>query len=63
MFLINALGQLLTLFFKNGPTPASFLFIFGLSKQTSLQPLQQTNAEKIFIQCTVPGYEPTTSGT
>ena len=28
-------------FLKNGPTPASFSFIFGLFKQTSLQFLQQ----------------------
>ena len=28
-------------FFKNGPTLASFSFIFGLFKQTSLQFLQQ----------------------
>ena len=33
-------------FFKNGPTPASFLFIFGLFKQKSLQFLQQINVKK-----------------
>ena len=33
-------------FFKNGPTPASFLFIFGLFKQTLLQFLQQIKCEK-----------------
>ena len=32
-------------FFKNGPTPASFLFIFGLFKQT-LQILQQIDVKK-----------------
>ena len=31
----------LTFFLKNGPTPASFIIIFGLFKQTSLQFLQQ----------------------
>ena len=34
------------LFFKNGPTPASFSFIFGLFKQTSLQFLQQIYVKK-----------------
>ena len=33
-------------FKKNGPTPASFSFIFGLFKQTSLQFLQQIYVEK-----------------
>ena len=32
-------------FKKNGPTPASFLFIFGLYKQT-IQYLQQSNVKK-----------------
>ena len=50
-------------FFKNGPTPASFSFIFGLFKQASLQFLQQIYAEKMSIQYTVPGFEPTTLGT
>ena len=63
MFLINALGQLLTLFFFKWANPGLFFVYFGLSKQTSLQPLQQTNVEKKFIQCTVPGFEPTTFGT
>ena len=49
-------------FLKNGPTPASFSFIFGLFKQTSLQFLQQIYLEKISIQYTVPGFEPTTFG-
>ena len=31
---------------KNGPTPASFSFIFGLFKQTSLQFLQQIYVKK-----------------
>ena len=48
-----------SIFFKNGPTPASFLFIFGLFKQTLLQFLQQI-CEKMSIQYTVPGFEPTT---
>ena len=33
-------------FFKNGPTPASFSFIFGLFKQT-LQFLQQINVKNV----------------
>ena len=33
-------------FLKNGPTPASFSFIFGIFKQTSLQFLQQ-----IYTKC------------
>ena len=33
-------------FFKNGPTPASIPFIFGLFKQTSIQFLQQINVKK-----------------
>ena len=32
--------------FLNGPTPASFSFIFGLFKQTSLQFLPQINVKK-----------------
>ena len=32
--------------FLNGPTLASFSFIFGLFKQTSLQFLQQINVKK-----------------
>ena len=47
-------------FLKNGPTPASFLFIFGLFKQTSLQFLQQIYVKKMSIQYMVPGFEPTT---
>ena len=34
------------MFFKNGPTPGLFSFIFGLFKQTSIQFLQQINVEK-----------------
>ena len=39
--------------FLNGPTPATFLFIFGLFKQTSLQFLQQIYVKKCpsSIQC------------
>ena len=33
--------------FKNGPTPASFSFIFGLFKQISLQFLQQINVKNV----------------
>ena len=36
-----------SLAFKNGPTPASFLFIFGLSKQT-IQFLQQINVHLVY---------------
>ena len=32
--------------FKNGPTPASFSFIIGLFKQTSLQFFQQMYVKK-----------------
>ena len=42
----------------NGPTPASFSFIFGLFKQT-IQWLLQINV-KMSIQYTVPGFEPIT---
>ena len=34
--------------FKNGPTSASFSFIFGLSKQT-IQYLQQINVKKCHV--------------
>ena len=50
------------LFFKNGPTPASFSFIFGLFKQT-LQIFTTNVCEKMSIQYTAPGFEPTTLGT
>ena len=33
-------------YFKNGPTSASFSFIFGLFNQTLIQFLQQINVEK-----------------
>ena len=46
-------------YFLNGPARPLLLFIFGLSKQTSLQILQQINVKKS-IQYTVPGFEPTT---
>ena len=49
--------------FLNGPNQASFLFIFGLFKQTSLQFLQPINVKNVMsIQYTVPGFEPTTFG-
>ena len=48
-------------FLKNGPIPASFSFIFGLFKQTSLQFLQQIYV-KMSIQYMVPGFKPTTFG-
>ena len=43
---------------KNGPAPASFSFIFGLF-QTNITNI----CEKMSIQYTVPGFEPTTFGT
>ena len=47
-------------FLKNGPTPASFSFIFGLFKQT-IQFLQQINVKNVMsIQYPVLGFEPTT---
>ena len=36
-------------FYKNGPTPASFSFIFGLLGKTSLQFLQQINVKKCLV--------------
>ena len=48
---------------KIGPTPASFLFIFGLFKQT-IQFLQQMNVKNVMsIQYPAPGFEPMTFGT
>ena len=47
---------------KNRPTPASFSFIFGLFKQT-LQIFNTNICEKMSIQYTVLGFEPTTFGT
>ena len=35
--------------FKNGPTPASFSYILGLFKQTSLKFLQQINVKKCHV--------------
>ena len=37
------------LFLKKGPTAASFSFIFGLFKQTSIQFLQQFNVKKCHV--------------
>ena len=49
-------------FFYNWPTPASFSFIFGLFKQSSIQILQQINVKNVnSIQYMAPGFEPTTS--
>ena len=49
-------------FLKNGPTLASFSFIFGLFKQTPIQFLPQINVKNVIsIQYTVLGFEPTTS--
>ena len=48
-------------FLKNGPTPASFLFIFGIFKQTSLEYLQQINVKNVMaIQYKEPGFKPMT---
>ena len=46
-------------FFKNGPTPASFSFIFGLF-QTNNIILTENQYDKMSIQYTAPGFEPTT---
>ena len=47
--------------FLNGPTPASFSFIFGLFKQT-LQFLLLINVKNVkSIQYKAPGFELTTS--
>ena len=35
-------------FLKNGPTPASFSFIFRLFKQTSIQIIQQINVKNVY---------------
>ena len=54
---------LVCFFIKNGPTTASFSFIFGLFKQT-IQFLQQINVKNVmFIQYPAPGFEPMTFGT
>ena len=50
-------------FLKKWANPASFSFIFGLFKQTSLQFLQQIYVKKMSIQYTVSRIEPTTFGT
>ena len=42
---------------KNGPTPASFLFIFGLFKKT-IQ-FYKKSMRKMSIQYMAPGFEPT----
>ena len=48
--------------FLNGPTPASFSFIFGLFKQT-IQFLQQINVKNVMsIHYTAQGFEPRTFG-
>ena len=46
-------------FFKNGPIPASFSFIFGLF-QTNNTIFTANICEKMSIQYTVPGFETTT---
>ena len=49
------------IFLKNGPTPASFSYIFGLLKQT-IQFYDKT-MQKMSIQYTALGFKPTTSWT
>ena len=44
-----SLHKVIDLFFLIGPTPASFLFIFGLLKQTLLQFLKQINVKKCHV--------------
>ena len=50
-----------TCFFKKWANPASFLFIFGLFKQTI--EFYNKYMWKMSIQYMVPGFEPTTFGT
>ena len=53
----------LCFFFKNGPTPSSFIVCFR-SFQTNIITYFTTNiCEKMSIQNTVPGFEPTSFGT
>ena len=62
---VGSVGQVIlgnpdTFLLKNEPTPASFRF-FGLSKQASIQFVQQINVKKCqSIQYLAPGFEPTT---
>ena len=49
-----------SLLLKNEPTQAFFSFIFGLFKQIN-QFLQKKQFEKLSIQYTLLGFEPTTS--
>ena len=50
-------------FFLNGPTQASFSFIYTLFKQT-IQFSQQINVKNVIsIQYTAPGFKPSTSWT
>ena len=51
----------ISFFMQNGPTPASFSFIFGRFKQT-LQIFTTNICENVSIQYMVPGFEPTTFG-
>ena len=56
-------GFTVLLFFKNGPTPASFLFYFR-SFQTNIITILTTNTcEEMSIQYMVLGFAPTTFGT
>ena len=49
-------------FFKNGTTPASFLF-FVKSFQTQITIFTKNKREKMSLQYTLPGIELTTFGT
>ena len=49
-------------FSKNGPTPASISFIFGLI-QTKNKIFTTNQSEKMSIQYTAPGFKPTTPQT
>ena len=54
----------LLIFFKKMGQPRPLFRLFSVFfKQTSLQFLQQIYEEKMSIQYTVPGFEPTTFGT
>ena len=66
MYVINAAGvsiavhSLFFFIFKNGPSPASFSFIFGLFQTNINTILQQINVKKCPSSITALGFEPTT---
>ena len=61
LFSLSLIHLYFLCFFKNGPTHASYSFIFSLFKQT-IQFLEQINVNNVMsIQYTAPGFEPTKS--